>query len=160
MEMTDRIEKLLEEKYTSDEAFSDCFTVDIELSPSKKLCVFIDSDSGFTFEKCQKISRYLEHILDENGWLGEKYVLEVSSPGIGRPLKFPRQYASNAGRLLSVTVTDQEQPITGKVLSADDKQVILVNTVVEKVEKKKTEVLVETAIPYDKIVKAVIKLDF
>lgn len=160
MEITDRIEKLLEEKYTSDEAFSDCFTVDIELSPSKKLCVFIDSDSGFTFEKCQKISRYLESILDENGWLGEKYVLEVSSPGIGRPLRFPRQYASNTGRLLSVQVMDQEQPVTGKILSADDKQVILVNSVVEKVERKKKEVLVETAIPYDKIVKAVVKLDF
>ena len=124
------------------------------------MCVFIDSDSGFTFEKCQKISRYLESILDENGWLGEKYVLEVSSPGIGRPLRFPRQYASNTGRLLSVQVMDQEQPVTGKILSADDKQVILVNSVVEKVEKKKKEVLVETAIPYDKIVKAVVKLDF
>ena len=160
MEITDRIEKLLEEKYTSDEAFSDCFTVDIEFSVSKKLCVFIDSDSGFTFEKCQKISRYLEQVIDENGWLGEKYVLEVSSPGIGRPLKFPRQYASNAGRSLAVNLVDQEQPVTGKILSADDKQVILVNTVIEKVEKKKTEVLVETAIPYDRIVKAVVKLDF
>lgn len=160
MELTEKIAQLLEEKYATDEMFADCFTVDIELSASKKLGVFIDSDSGFNFDKCQKMSRFLENHIDTNGWLGEKYVLEVSSPGIGRPLKFPRQYGNNIGRNLSIVVQGQPEPVIGKVSAADDRQVVLLNTVMERDGKKKKEVQVETAIPYEQIVKAVVKLDF
>ncbi len=160
MELTERIALLLTDKFAEDEAFADCFTVDIELTPSKKLSVFIDSDSGFSFEKCQKISRHLESHIDTNGWLGEKYILEVSSPGIGRPLKFPRQYKNNIGRNLVVTMKEQELPVSGAILSADEQQVILVNTIIEREGKKKKEVVVETPIPYEQIVKAVIKLGF
>lgn len=160
MELTGKIAQLLEEKYATDEMFADCFTVDIELSPSKKLGVFIDSDSGFNFDKCQKMSRFLESHIDANGWLGDKYVLEVSSPGIGRPLKFPRQFKNNAGRSLSVTLDGQPEPLVGKILSADELQVVLVNTVIEREGKKKKEVQVETPVLYERIVKAVVQLDF
>lgn len=159
MEVTERIAQLLDEKYTGDEAFADCFTVEIELKPGQHLCVFADSDSGMTFEKCQQLSRHLEKYLDENGWLGEKYVLEVSSPGVGRPLKFPRQYRRNIGRTLSVTLDDQSER-TGLLKSADDIAVVLETTTVERIDKKKTEVKTETAIPYDRIAKAVVKLAF
>jgi len=159
MELTERIQQLLLEKYSTDEAFADCFTVDIELKPGQKLYVVIDSDSGFTFERCQKISRFLESHLDVNGWLGEKYLLEVSSPGIDRPLKFPRQYLKNVGRNLLVTLKDKTQQ-SGAIKESDELQVVLVNTVIEREGKKKKEVIVETPIPYDQIQKAVIKLGF
>ena len=99
--IVEKITDLLDKKFT-EEDFSDCFLVDIKAHAHNKIDVFIDSDSGVTFEKCQKISRYLERFIDENGWLGEKYVLEVSSPGISRPLKFKRQYAKNIGRKVEV----------------------------------------------------------
>ena len=159
MELTERITRLLEEKYTTDEVFADCFTVDIELKPGQKLYVFADSDSGMTFEKCKKISRYLESHLDTNGWLGEKYLLEVSSPGIDRPLKFPRQYTRNIGRTLAVTTTDKIQHL-GTLQSADDQQIILTATVIEKIEKKKVERIIETPIAYENIEKAIVKLAF
>jgi ribosome maturation factor RimP len=160
MELIERIHKLLEEKYATDEAFADCFTVDIELKPNERLYVYADCDSGFTFEKCQRLSRYLESFLDTNGWLGEKYLLEVSSPGIERSLKYPRQYKNNTGRTLAVTLTDKTQH-TGAIQSADEHQVVLVNTIIERDEKKKkTTVVVETPIAYDQIEKAVIKLGF
>lgn len=159
MEITARIAQLLEEKYATDEAFADCFTVDIELKPGQKLCVFADSDTGMTFEKCQKISRYLESFLDAHGWLGDKYVLEVSSPGVGRPLKFARQYRNNAGRTVTVTLTDKTQH-TGILKSADEQQIILSQTVVEKEGKKKKEVVVETPIAFDQIEKTVVKISF
>jgi ribosome maturation factor RimP len=159
MELTERIQQLLLEKYTNDEAFADCFTVDIDLKPGQKVYVFIDSDSGFTFERCQKISRFLESHLDSNGWLGEKYLLEVSSPGIDRPLKFPRQYVKNVGRNLQVTLKDKTQQ-SGAIKSADEQQVVLANTVIEREGKKKKTLLVETPIPYEQIEKAVIKLAF
>jgi ribosome maturation factor RimP len=159
MEITEKIAQLLEEKYTTDEAFADCFTVEIELKPGQKLYVFADSDSGMMFEKCQKISRYLEAHLDANGWLGEKYVLEVSSPGIGRPLKYPRQYVRNIGRTMSVTTMDKAKH-EGTLTAADDQQIVLTHTEVEKIEKKKVERTIETPIRYENIEKAVVKLAF
>jgi ribosome maturation factor RimP len=160
MELTERIHQLLEEKYATDESFADCFTVEIELKPNQRLYVFADSDTGFTFERCQKLSRFLESHLDTNGWLGEKYLLEVSSPGIDRPLKFPRQYRKNTGRTLLVTLLDKTQQ-SGAIQSADEQQVVLVNTVIQRDEKnKKKEVVIETPIPFEQIEKAVIKLGF
>ena len=159
MEITERIALLLEEKYTTDEAFADCFTVEIEMKPGQHLLVFADSDSGMTFEKCKLLSRHLEKYIDESGWLGEKYVLEVSSPGIGRPFKFPRQYRANIGRTLAVTLDDQTEQ-TGLLKSADETTIVLETSTIERIEKKKTEVKTETAIPYDRIAKAVVKLAF
>ena len=159
MEVTEKIAQLLEEKYTTDEAFADCFTVEIELKPGQKLYVFADSDTGMSFEKCQKLSRYLEAHLDANGWLGEAYLLEVSSPGISRPLKFPRQYKRNIGRTLSVTTTEKVQQ-EGILQSADDQHIVLSRTVIEKIEKKKFEQTIETILPYENIEKAIVKLAF
>ncbi|HMX40324.1 MAG TPA: ribosome maturation factor [Saprospiraceae bacterium] len=159
MDITEKIGQLLEEKYTADEAFADCFTVEVELKPGNKLYVFADSDSGMTFEKCQKLSRYLESHLDSHAWLGDSYLLEVSSPGVSRPLKFPRQYKRNIGRMLAVTTTDKASHL-GTLQSADDERIVLVDTVKEKVDKKKVERTVETPIAYADIEKAVVKLAF
>ena len=159
MDLIERITELLEEKYTTDEAFADCFTVDIELKSGQKLCVFADSDSGMTFDKCQKISRYLESFLDTHGWLGDKYTLEVSSPGIGRPLKFTRQYRNNIGRTVTVTLSDKTQH-TGILRAADDNRIVLAQKVLEKEGNKKKEVVVETPIPFDQIEKTVVKISF
>ena len=159
MEVTEKIAQLLTEKYTTDEVFADCFTVDIELKPGQKLYVFADSDSGMTFEKCQKLSRYLESHLDVNEWLGTTYLLEVSSPGIDRPLKFPRQYLRNIGRTLAVTTTDKVQHL-GTLQSADEQQIMLTATVTEKIDKKKVERIIETSLAYENIEKAIVKLAF
>ncbi|GAB4499780.1 MAG: ribosome maturation factor RimP [Saprospiraceae bacterium] len=159
MEITERIAQLLEEKYTTDEAFADCFTVEIELKPGQKLYVFADSDSGMTFEKCQKISRYLESHLDTNGWLGDKYLLEVSSPGIGRPLKFLRQYRSNLGRTVEVTLKDKTRQM-GLLKAAEENHIVLSQKVVEREGNKKKEVKKETAILFEQIEKTVVKPAF
>lgn len=159
MEITERIAQLLEEKYSTDEVFADCFTVEVELKAGQKLCVFADSDSGMTFEKCQKLSRYLESFIDANNWLGEKYTLEVSSPGISRPLKFHRQYGKNVGRQLEVTQTDKNR-VTGLLKSVADNHIVLSSMVVERDGKKKKTIEVETVIPFEQIEKAIVKLSF
>jgi ribosome maturation factor RimP len=159
MDVTENINRLLDEKYATDEAFADCFTVDVDLKPGQKLSVFIDSDSGMSMEKCQRISRYLESFLDTNGWLGASYTLEVSSPGLSRPLKFPRQYRNNVGRTLAITLRDKSVQ-TGTVKSADDQQVVLEQKMIERDGKKKKEVTVETPIAYEQIEKAIVKPSF
>ena len=124
MELIERITQLLEEKYATDAAVADCFTVDVELKPGHKLYVYADCDSGLSLDKCQKISRYLESFLDAHGWLGEKYVLEVGSPGVGRPLKLLRQYHKNLGRNVTVTLLDKSQQ-TGILSAVDENRIVL-----------------------------------
>jgi len=159
MELIERITQLLEEKYATDEGLADCFTVDIELRPGNKLYVFVDSDSGINFDKCKKLSRHLESHLDTNGWLGTQYVLEVSSPGLGRPLRFLRQYHNNMGRTVVVTLLDDTRE-RGILKAADDKQVVIEQSVVEKDGKKKKEVLVDRAIPFEQVKSTVVKAAF
>lgn len=159
MELTERIAQLLEEKFSTDQDFGDCFIVEIELKPGQRLLVFLDSDSGMSFDKCQKLSRYLEGFIDENGWLGSKYVLEVSSPGISRPLAFLRQYQKNIGRTVAVTLLDKTQQL-GILQSADESQIILKQQIIEREGKKKKEVAVERPIPFDQIEKTVVKAVF
>ena len=159
MELTERIAQLLDEKYATDEAFADCFTVEIDLKPGNKLFVFADSDSGMTFEKCQKLSRYLEEHLDTNNWLGDKYLLEVSSPGVTRPLQFARQYPRNIGRTLDVTLKDKTKQV-GVLTAADETQIVLSQEVIELDGKKKKKVQVETPILLENIEKALVKLAF
>jgi ribosome maturation factor RimP len=159
MELSERIAQLLEEKYRDDEAFSDCFTVEVSLKPGQKLYVFADSDSGMTFEKCQKISRYLESHLDTHGWLGEKYLLEVSSPGVSRPLQFARQYRKNMGRQLEVTRRDGSR-LTGLLKSADDTHIVLSYKEIQKEGNKKKEVEIEASIALEDIEKALVKIAF
>jgi ribosome maturation factor RimP len=79
--------------------------VDLEISPSKKIAVFIDGDEGVSLDACTQISRVLESVLDEEPTLGGVYELEVSSPGVSRPLRFPRQYLKHMGRTLRLEMT-------------------------------------------------------
>jgi ribosome maturation factor RimP len=159
MELTEHIARLPQEKYTSDETFQDCYTVEIEMKPGNKLNVFIDADSGIDFEKCRRLSRYLESFIDANGWLGEKYTLEVSSPGLNRPLKFLRQYQKNIGRTLAVTLNDKTQH-AGVLKSVTEDSIVITHTAIEREGKKKKEVEIETLIKLETIEKAIVKPAF
>jgi len=157
--MEERIADLLDKKFEEPE-FADCYLIDIHLNPKgNKLEVFIDSDSGVTFEKCQKLSRYLEGYLDEEKTLGESYTLEVSSPGISRPLKLARQYRKNIGRDIEIA-TKEGNKKTGKLVDATDFAATVEEIVITKEGKKKKKEVVQTIIPYDEIKKAVIKIQF
>lgn len=154
----DKITALLEEKFRED-AFADCFLVDLKLHAHNKLDVFLDSDFGITFEKCHQISRYLEQYLDEEQWLGEKYVLEVSSPGISRPLMMQRQYPRNIGRKVEVKLNDGDKR-TGTLKEVEEDHIILEEKVrVKEGKRKKTEV-VETEISFSSIEHTKVKVTF
>lgn len=154
----DKITALLEEKFRED-AFADCFLVNLKLHAHNKLDVFLDSDFGITFEKCHQISRYLEQYLDEEQWLGEKYVLEVSSPGISRPLMMQRQYPRNIGRKVEVKLNDGDKR-TGTLKEVEEDHIILEEKVrVKEGKRKKTEV-VETEISFSSIEYTKVKVTF
>ncbi|MCB0581270.1 MAG: ribosome assembly cofactor RimP [Phaeodactylibacter sp.] len=153
-----KIRPLLDEKFQEDE-FADCFLIEVQLHADNKLEVFIDSDTGVTFEKCQKISRYLEQFLDEEGWLGDQYVLEVSSPGIARPLKLRRQYPRNIGRRVEVSLNEGGSK-EGILLAVGEADITLEEKIrVKEGKRKKTQVL-QTRIPFEDIKKTVVKVSF
>ncbi len=81
----------------------DYYLVDLEVSPSHRIAVYMDGDEGVSLDVCTRVSRILEAFLDEEPTLGGVYTLEVSSPGVNRPLRFARQYAKHAGRTLQVS---------------------------------------------------------
>jgi ribosome maturation factor RimP len=95
----------------------DCFWLDGKIQ-GQKLEIFIDRDGGISFDACQKVSRALEAIFDESQIFGDSYILEVSSPGVGSPLKFERQYKNNIGR--NIEVKTSENVFTGTLVAASE----------------------------------------
>lgn len=67
------------------------------------LRIFIDKHDGVDIEDCQSISREIEQILDEKDPIPQSYTLEVSSPGLDRPLKKPADYDRFSGSLVNIT---------------------------------------------------------
>lgn len=83
------------------------FLVQVRIKPTNNIKVFIDGDEGVTIESCTKINRELyKQLEEEQRFPNEDYSLEVSSPGVGEPLLFNRQYKKNIGRHLEVKLED------------------------------------------------------
>lgn len=109
------------------------------------LRVFIDKPEGITHSDCQAVSERLGKILDEKDPIPQSYILEVSSPGIERPLKKPEDYVRFRGRKVRASmfspidgkkefVGQLEGLADGKVLiNVDNKQVALPLGLVAKV---------------------------
>ena len=143
------------DKVLKEEEFKDCFLID-SVKNESKVQIFIDADKGMTFENCRKISRLLEAYLDESKILGEKYILEVSSPGASSPLKLLRQYPQHIGRKIKISLLDEEIEIEGKLTGV--KENLLYVHSVEGKGKKKVEK--DHTIEFEKINKSYILLAF
>lgn len=157
--MEERIEQLLLEKF-QDEGFQDLFIVEIKFNPAnKKLDVFLDSDSSLTVGQTARINRYLQNHIDENNWLGEKYILDVSSPGVGKPLLLKRQYVKNIGRNVKVSFKEQGSD-EGLLKKVDDNGIVIEKEVIVKEKKKKRKEMVEVTIAWDEISKTKVKISF
>ncbi|MGV8144933.1 MAG: ribosome maturation factor RimP [Alkaliphilus sp.] len=108
-----KIEKLVEgivRPITDAEKFE---LVDVEFKkegPSKYLRVFIDKDGGISLDDCQLVSKQLSARLDELDSIEESYFLEVSSPGLDRPLKKESDFAKYAGKIIELKLY---KPIEG-----------------------------------------------
>jgi ribosome maturation factor RimP len=83
------------------------------------LRVVVDSDHGVSLDDAATISRQLSAALDSVAVMGDfPYTLEVSSPGVDRPLTDPRHWRRAVGRLVQVTVADSGL-VRGRIVSAD-----------------------------------------
>ncbi len=134
----------------------DHFLVEVKLLPHNKIQVFADADTGIKIEKCVRISRALEQVLDTEKWLGEDYTLEVSSPGMDAPLKVLRQFNRRIGREVEVLKHDGVK--TEGILTGVDENQLTLETQ-KKINKKET--VTETVnIPFTQIKHTKLKLNF
>jgi ribosome maturation factor RimP len=150
--------KQIVEGYFAENAIQDCFFVDAKLQ-GKKVEVFIDRDGGISYDVCHKVSRHIEAILDEGLQLGPDYTLDVSSPGVGSPLKLPRQYKNNLGRQIEIRLAEDKK-VKGTLTAAEENQCTVSEetTIKEGNKKKKVNILHE--IVYVDIIEAKIKISF
>jgi ribosome maturation factor RimP len=66
------------------------------------LCLYIDKDGGVTLDDCAAVSRELSSLLDVDDFIAERYTLEVSSPGLNRPLKKKTDFERSIGKLVKI----------------------------------------------------------
>ena len=111
------------------------------------LRVFIDKEGGIEIDDCQELSGRLEEILDAEDLIKTSYILEVSSPGLDRELKKPKDFQREQGKMVDVSLfapLDGAKVITGELKGYDGENV----TVDEQV------------IPMEKVAKVNLHIDF
>ncbi|MBR3104549.1 MAG: ribosome maturation factor RimP [Lachnospiraceae bacterium] len=92
------------------------------------LRAYIDKDGGVTIEDCEAVSRAYSEKLDEADLIKDAYILEVSSPGLGRQLKKDRHFENSLGEEVELKLfeaVDGEKEFTG-ILKAYDKDTVTI----------------------------------
>ena len=90
------------------------------------LRAYIDKPGGITVDDCEVVSRQFSDILDEKDYIEDAYIFEVSSPGLGRPLKKDKDLARSIGESVDVRLfraIDRQKEFTG-ILKAWDKDTV------------------------------------
>jgi len=112
----------------------------------------VDGDISLNLDQVTSVSRVISELLDEATFMGETpFTLEVTSPGVDRPLTQPRHFAKNVDRLLKIVKLDGSE-VTGRILSNTDQDVTLTVTV-----KKET---IEQTVALADIKRAVVEIEF
>lgn len=129
--------------------------VDVEVAGSARkptVRVFIDKEGGVTLDDCEKFSRAVSALLDVEDLIPFSYVLEVSSPGLDRPLKDIRDFERSVGKLARVVTResiDNQTFFVGRITAVKDKIITVIVNNKEEVE-----------IPFDRISKARLEIEF
>jgi ribosome maturation factor RimP len=144
--------RVLIEKVVADEGLE---LVDVEFKRGRSssiLRLYIDKPAGITLQDCERVSRQVGTLLDVEGLIAGRYTLEVSSPGLTRPLKKEAEYERYQGRLVKIQT---REPILGSgnfrgtLLGMEGDVVNLQLTDGQKI-----------SIPFPSIVKASLDIDF
>ena len=94
------------------------------------LRAYIDKEGGIAVDDCEVISRILSDWLDQTDFIDDSYILEVSSPGLGRPLKKERDFERSLGEEVEIRLykaQNKQKEFTG-ILKAYDKETVTIET--------------------------------
>lgn len=123
------IEKLVTGIIADDPAV---FLVEIRIKPTNNVKIFLDGDNGITIEQCITINRALYKQVEGSGLFpNDDFSLEISSPGLDEPLKLPRQFRKNTGRVVEVLLHDGTK-LEGKLTEVKEDSIT-----VEEIKSKK-----------------------
>lgn len=92
------------------------------------LRAYIDKPGGITVDDCEIVSRKFSDILDEKDYIDDAYIFEVSSPGLGRPLKKEKDFQRSLGEEVEIRTyrpIDRQKEFTG-ILKAYDKDTVTI----------------------------------
>lgn len=132
--------------------FAEVDLEDVEITPVGRRSVVrvtIDRDGGIDLDLVAEISSAISGQLDTApDLLSGAYVLEVSSPGVDRPLTEPRHWRRARTRLVTISLQDGST-LTGRVLSADDNAAIVVDAIGE-----------EHTVPFIDVLSALVQVEF
>ena len=113
--------------------------------------IYIDKPQGVTLEDCSTVSRAIEDVIDADDFIPSPYVLEVSSPGLERPLFSIGDFEKFTGKKAKVKTSeaiDGQAHFNGRIASVEDGEIVF---------EDKTNGTVR--IPFDKVAKANLKID-
>ncbi len=92
------------------------------------LRAYIDKDGGIAVDDCAMVSRQFSEILDEKDYIDEAYIFEVSSPGLGRPLKKDKDFDRNMGSDIEIRTyraIDKQKEFVGTLVAYDKTSVTI-----------------------------------
>ena len=92
------------------------------------LRAYIDKPGGINVDDCEVVSRAFSDLLDEKDFIDDAYILEVSSPGLGRPLKKEKDFVRSMGKDVDVRLYRQlnkQKEFTGALSAYDENTVTL-----------------------------------
>ncbi len=93
------------------------------------LRAYIDKEGGITIDDCVDVSREMNDLLDEYDFISDPYIFEVSSPGLGRPLKKEKDYVRSIGKEVEIhtyKAIDKQKEFFGILDSYDEKTVTII----------------------------------
>ncbi len=92
------------------------------------LRAYIDKPGGFTIDDCEMVSKILSDWLDKNDFIDDSYILEVSSPGLGRPLKKDKDFARSIGEQVEIKLyrpVEKQKEFSGELAAWDSDTVTI-----------------------------------
>jgi len=153
MQVEKRVAALVEEKIADR---PELFLVEVKMLPNNKLIIHVDGDEGISIQDCVAISRHVGFHLEEENAIEQAYNLEVSSPGVGEPLKLIRQYNKNIGRTISIKLAGGQKK-EGKLLEVTENQLLIEEAVKEKGKKATTT---QTEVAFNDILETSVLISF
>lgn len=156
--VTQMIDKAKVEELVQEKLEDDMFIVEISVSKSNVIHVFVDGFNGITIDQCINISRHVEHSFDREE---EDFELEVSSPGLTEGFKVREQFKKYTGREITVETQNGEK-LEGLLKVSDDEGIVLETSERKKLEghKKRQLLITENKIKYDEIKSAKAVISF
>lgn len=92
------------------------------------LRAYIDKPGGITIDDCELVSRALSDLLDQEDFIEDSYILEVSSPGLLRPIKKDKDFERNMGKDVEIRcykMIDKQKEFTGALIAYDGDSVTI-----------------------------------